>query len=63
MDEPRQIGAGGGFGLGEEGRGVLLHQTVQRGLFRSVTFVVKRRAIWRPVRLMLHGWHAWLPRL
>ena len=36
----RQIGSGGGFGLGEEGRGVLLHQTVQRGLLGAVTLIV-----------------------
>ncbi len=32
----RQVGAGRGFGLGEEGRGVLLHQAVQRGLLGAV---------------------------
>ena len=32
LDELRQVGSGGGFGLHEEGRGVLLHQAVQRGL-------------------------------
>jgi len=30
LHELRQIGTGGGFGLGEGGRGVLLHQAVQR---------------------------------
>ena len=26
LHEPRQVGSGGSFGLGEEGRGVLLHR-------------------------------------
>ncbi len=30
--ELRHVGAGTGFGLRNEGRGVLLHQAVQRGL-------------------------------
>jgi len=34
LDEPGQVGAG--LGLGAEGRGVLLHQAVQRGLFQAV---------------------------
>ena len=34
FDGLRQVGAGSGFGLGEEGRGLLLHQSVQRGLLR-----------------------------
>ena len=36
LDELRQIGAGGGCGLGDEGRGVLLHQAVQGGLLGAV---------------------------
>ena len=40
LDELRQVGPGGGFGLGEEGRGVLLHQAVQRGLLGAVALVV-----------------------
>ena len=43
----RQVGAGSGFGLGEEGRGVLLHQAVQRGLLGAVALVVIRGAIRR----------------
>ena len=63
-DELRQIGPGSGFGLGEEARGVLLHQAVQRGLLGAVTLVVDRRAIRRPVRLLHRGLHALLmPRL
>jgi hypothetical protein len=34
LEELRQVGAGSVFGLGKEGRGVLLHQAVERGLFR-----------------------------
>ena len=34
LHELRQIRPGGGFGLGEEGRGMLLHQAVQRGQFQ-----------------------------
>jgi hypothetical protein len=45
LDELRQVGAGSVFGLGEEGRGVLLHQAVQRGLLRAVALVVDRGAI------------------
>ncbi len=41
----RQIGSGGGFDLGEEVRGVLLDQAVQRGLLGAVTLVVDRDAI------------------
>ena len=63
LHELRQVGSGGGFGLREEGRGVLLNQTVQRGLLRAVTLVVDRRAIRRPLRLPIHGLHTWLPRL
>ena len=58
----RQVGSGGGFGLGEEGRGVLLHQAVQRGLFRPVALVVNRRAIGRPLGLAADGLHDGLPR-
>ena len=36
LHELRQVGAGSVFGLGDEGRGMLLHQAVQRGLFRAV---------------------------
>ena len=38
LDELRQ--AGPGLSLREEGCGVLLHQVVQRGLFRAVSLVV-----------------------
>jgi hypothetical protein len=48
-------------GLGEEGRGVLLHQAVQRGLFRAVALVVDRGAIGRPPGLPADGLHDGLP--
>ena len=48
FDELRQVGAGGVLGLGEEGRSVLRHQAVQRGLFRAVALVVDRGAIQQP---------------
>ena len=62
LDELRQVGACSVFGLGEEGRGVLLHQSVQRGLLRAVALVVDRGAIRRPLRLPANGLHARLPR-
>jgi hypothetical protein len=43
--------AGLDLSLCEEVRGVLLHQSVQRGLFREVALVVNRCAIWRPLGL------------
>jgi hypothetical protein len=49
------------FGLGEEGRCVLLHQSVQRGLFRAVALAVDRGAIRRPLGLPADGLHARLP--
>ena len=63
LDELRQIGPGGGFSFGEEGRGMLLHQAVQRGLFRAVALAVNRGAIRCPLGLLHLGLHARLPRL
>lgn len=37
LDELRQVGAGGGFDFGEDGRCVLLYPAVQRRLLRAVT--------------------------
>jgi len=62
FDELRQVGAGGVLGLGEEGRSVLLHQAVQRGLFRAVAIVVDKGAIRRPLGLLHRGLHAGLPK-
>ena len=62
LDELRQVGAGSFFGLGEEGRGVLLHQAVQRGLLRAVALVVNRCAIRRLLGLLHRGLHARLPK-
>ena len=57
-----QVGVCSVFGLGEEGRGVLLHQSVQRGLLRAVALVVDRGAIRRPLGLRADGLHARLPK-
>lgn len=62
LDEPGQLDAGAGFGVGNEAGRVLLHQSVQRGLLRSVPLVVKRRAIRRPLGLPADGLHARLPK-
>ena len=62
LDELRQIGACSVFGLRDEGRGVLLHQAVQRGLFRAASLVVDRGAIRRPLGLPADGLHARLPK-
>ena len=62
LHELRQVGSGCRFGLGEEGRGVLLNQPVQRGLFRAVAFVVDRGNIERPAGLLVDGLHTRLPR-
>jgi len=62
FDELRQVGAGSVLGLSEEGRRVLLHQAVQRGLFRAVALVVDRGAIQRPLGLPADGLHARLPK-
>ena len=57
-----RVGAGCGLSLCEEGRGVLLHQAVQRGLLGAVALVVDRGAIRRPLGLLHRGLHARLPR-
>jgi len=51
-----------GFGLGDEGCGVLLHQAVQRGLLRAVALVVNRGAIRRPLGLPADGLQVRLPK-
>ena len=58
LDELRQVSACSVFGLGDEGRGQLLHQAVQRGLFRTVSLVVDRGAIRRPLGRPAIGLHA-----
>jgi hypothetical protein len=62
LDKLRRVGSSGVFGLGEEGRGVLLYQAVQRGLFRAVALVVDPGATRRPLRLPVDGLHARLPK-
>ena len=58
----QQVGPCGRLRLGDEGRGVLLRQEVQRGLFRAAT-LVDRSAIRRTRGLPADGLHARLPRL
>lgn len=60
LDELREVGTGGSFGLGDEGRSVLLYQAVQRGLLWAVALVVNRGAIRRPLGLPADGLHAML---
>ena len=62
FEERRQVGTGSVFGLGEEGRGVLLHQSVQRGLLRAVALVVDRGAIRRPLGLPANCLRSRLPK-
>ena len=62
LNKLRQIRSCGSLSLGEEGRGVLLHQAVKRGLFRAVALVVDRGAIRRPLGLLHRGLHARLPK-
>ena len=62
LDEPGQLGAGAGFGVGDEAGRMLLHQAVQRGLFGAVALVVDRGASWYPLGLPADGLHARLPR-
>ena len=57
LDELQQVGPGGSFDLGEEGRGVLLHQA---GLLGAVTLVVDWGTIRHPVGLPTDGLHAML---
>ena len=46
--------------VGEEARGVLLHQALKRGLLGAVALVVNWGAIGRAVRLPTDGLHALL---
>jgi len=62
----RQVGAGCGLSLIEEGGGVLLHRAVQRGLLEPVALEVHRGAIRPPVprpRLPAVDLHTLLPGL
>jgi hypothetical protein len=61
LDEPRQLGASAGLGVGDEAGRVLLHQAVQRGLLGAVAFVVDRGAIGSPLGLLRRGSHDGLP--
>jgi hypothetical protein len=60
--ELRQLGAHGCLGFGEEGRGVLLHQALQLGLFRAVPIAVKMGGIRRTLGLPANGSYVRLPK-
>jgi hypothetical protein len=49
LDEPGQFTAGAGLAVDDEAGRVLLHQPIQSGLFRTVSLVVERGAIGRPL--------------
>lgn len=42
LDEPQQLRAGAGLGIGDEAGRVLLHQLVQRGLLGAMALVTER---------------------
>jgi hypothetical protein len=60
LDEPGQLGAGAGLGVGDEAGRMLLHQAVQRGLLGAVALVVERSAIGYPTGLLRRGLRALL---
>lgn len=51
------------WGVWRQGRGMLLHQTVQRGQFRAMALVLDRGASRRPLALPADSLLANLPRL
>jgi hypothetical protein len=55
LDELRYAGPCAGFYLSEEGRGVLLNEAIQRGLFGTVAFVLNPSAIGQPTGLSTGG--------
>jgi len=61
--ELRQVGAGCGLSLLEEGGGVLLHEAVWRGLLRWVALVMDWAAVGHPSGLPVDGLNTRLPRL
>ena len=58
LHELQQLRADGHLSLLDEGRGMLPHQSVQRGLFGAVTLAVDRSAIRRPLGRPTDGLHA-----
>ena len=54
------LSPGGHLCLGDEGRGVLLHQSVLRGLLGAAALVVNRGTVGRLARLLHRGLHALL---
>jgi hypothetical protein len=61
----RQVYPGSRLCLGDEGRGVLLHQTVQRGLFWAVALAAALRSLTKgwPAMSMRTGDHSRAPAL
>jgi hypothetical protein len=58
LDKRREVYDSSVFGLGEEGRGVLLRQAVQRALFRALAPVADPIAFERPLGLLQRGLQA-----
>ena len=58
LDELGNAGACCGFDLGEKGRGVLLNEAIQGGLFGTVTFVMNPGTIRQVTGLPSDGLHA-----
>ena len=63
FEELRRVGAGSVFTMGEEGRGVPLHQAVPCGLFGVVVFAVDQSAIRLPLGLPVNDLHERLQQL
>lgn len=61
--ELRQVGSGGNFIIGKEGRGVLLREAVQRGLSLGVAVVVDGAPSDAPRGCRRDALHALFPRL
>ena len=62
LDEPLQLGARAGLGVGDEAGCMLLHQAVLRDPLGAVAFAVARGGIGRPLGLPVDGVHAGLPK-
>jgi hypothetical protein len=58
LDELGNAGLCARFDLGEKGRGVLLNESIQRGLFGTVTFVLNSGAFQQLTELPSDGLHA-----
>ena len=62
LHKPWQFRTSDGFGLANEGCGVLLHQAVQRGQFGAVALIMDWGAIRHRLRLAADGLRARLPK-